>query len=93
MAKNSVVHARVDESLKRNVEYILSQIGLTSSDAVSLFYKQIELNGGLPFELKIPQYNAETIAAIEEARRIAKDPNSKGYTNMDELWGELTDGQ
>ncbi|MCL2630849.1 MAG: type II toxin-antitoxin system RelB/DinJ family antitoxin [Firmicutes bacterium] len=59
MAKTSVLHARLDENLKQNVERILNEIGLTPSDAVNLFYRQVELNGGLPFELKIPNYGAE----------------------------------
>ena len=54
MANTTTVHTRMDATLKENVEVILAQLGLTSSDAIKLFYKQIELNGGLPFELKVP---------------------------------------
>lgn len=85
MAKTDVVHARIDPKLKANVESILNQLGLTSSDAVFLFFKQVELRGGLPFELRIPNFNAETLAAIEEARVISKDKNAKTYTDMDSL--------
>ncbi|MDR3293324.1 MAG: type II toxin-antitoxin system RelB/DinJ family antitoxin [Clostridiales bacterium] len=85
MAKSDVIHARLDPILKANVEGILMQIGLTTSDAVNLFFKQVELNGGLPFELRIPNYNSETLAAIEEARRVAKDKNAATYTDMDSL--------
>ena len=85
MAKSEVLHARLEPNLKTNVESILSQIGLTSSDAVNLFFKQIELVGGLPFELKIPRYNRETVVAIEEARRLAKDKNAPTYTDMASL--------
>jgi len=90
MAKTSVVNARLNPELKRSVEFIFSLLGLTPSDAVNLFYRQVELNNGLPFELKVPRVpNAETIEAIEEGRRIAKDPNVKGYTDMNELWKAL----
>jgi DNA-damage-inducible protein J len=82
MAKSDVVHARLDPELKANVEGILTQIGLSTSDAVNLFFKQVELRGGLPFELRIPNYNAETLAAIEEARRIAKDKTAETYSDM-----------
>jgi DNA-damage-inducible protein J len=85
MAKTEVVHARVDPKLKATVELILNRIGLTPSDAVNLFFKQVELRGGLPFELRIPHFNAETLAAIEEARTLAKDKNAKTYTDMDAL--------
>ena len=92
MAKTGAVHARLDPQLKTNVENILSQIGLTPSDAVNLFFRQIELNNGLPFELKIPRPNAETIAAIEETEQIIKETKAgkrKGYTDMNELWKDL----
>ena len=45
--------------------------------------------GGLPFEIKLERPNKETIAAMLEAERIAKDPNVKGYNNLDELFAEL----
>lgn len=54
MAKTATVQARIDPTLKENVERILAQIDMTPSDAIKLFYKQVELNGGLPFELKVP---------------------------------------
>jgi DNA-damage-inducible protein J len=85
MAKSEVIHARLDPALKANVENILCQLGLTSSDAVALFFKQVELHGGLPFELKIPRYNAETRAAIEEARILAKDKSAETFTDMGSL--------
>ena len=85
MAKTGIVQARIDPDLKANVEDILSRVGLTSSDAVNLFFKQVELTGGLPFEVKIPRYNADTLAAIEEARRIGADKNAKTYTDMTSL--------
>ena len=54
MNKSSVVHARVDTELKENVENILAAVGLTPTDAINLMFKQIELNNGLPFEIKVP---------------------------------------
>ena len=54
MAKTATVQARIDPQLKENVEKILAQLELSSSDAIKLFYRQIELNGGLPFDLKLP---------------------------------------
>ena len=54
MAKTATVQARIDPTLKENVERILAQMEMSSSDAIKLFYKQVELHGGLPFELKVP---------------------------------------
>ena len=55
MAKTTILHTRIDEDLKANVESIFAQLGLNASDAIKLFYKQVELNGGLPFEIKVPE--------------------------------------
>jgi len=65
MALNSTVRARVDEQLKYEVEEILKQIGLTTSQAITLFMNRIRYEKGIPFELKIP--NATTIQAMKEA--------------------------
>ena len=45
--------------------------------------------GGIPFEVKLEQPNKETIAAMLEAERIAKDPSVKGYNDLDELFADL----
>ena len=55
MAKTATLHARIDEKLKINAENIFADLGLSASDAIKLFYRQVELNGGLPFEIKIPE--------------------------------------
>ena len=65
MALTATVRARIDAELKRNVEQILSQIGISTSQAINLFMKRIERERGIPFELKIP--NDETMKVIEEA--------------------------
>jgi len=66
MALDSTVRARVDSQLKEEVENILSHIGLSTSQAISLFLKRIKYEKGIPFELKVP--NATTIQAMEEAK-------------------------
>ena len=65
MALTETVRARIDAELKHNVEQILSQLGMTTSQAINLFMKKIERERGIPFELKLP--NDETVKAIEEA--------------------------
>ena len=64
MAKEAYINARVDKQLKERAEKVLSQIGLSTTDAVTLLLHQIVLRRGLPFEVRLP--NRETIAAIEE---------------------------
>jgi DNA-damage-inducible protein J len=60
-----MIRARIDPELKQRAETILDSLGLNASDAIRLFYKQITLNDGLPFPVKVP--NAETIQAIRDA--------------------------
>jgi DNA-damage-inducible protein J len=56
--------------------------------AMTMFLRQAIRTQGIPFEIsRIP--NAETVAAMKEAEIIARDPNVKGYTNLDELLRDL----
>ena len=67
MSKSVVVQARLEPELKRDVEKVLASLGLNATQAITLFYRQIKLQQGLPFPVHIP--NTETIAAMEAARR------------------------
>lgn len=67
MILNATVRARVDGNLKQEVEEILREIGLSTSQAITLFLKRIKYEKGIPFELKVP--NATTIQAMEEAEQ------------------------
>jgi DNA-damage-inducible protein J len=58
------ISTRIDATLKQNASNILHQIGLSESDAIRMFYTQIVMHRGLPFEAKVP--NDETLAAFEE---------------------------
>ena len=64
--KTSTISARIDPSLKQKAEGVFRELGLTSSQAITLFYKQVELQQGLPFAVKIP--NNLTQQALEDAR-------------------------
>ena len=54
MSKTSTIRARVEPDLKGKAEHIFRQLGLTTTQAITLFYKQVELKKGLPFEVRIP---------------------------------------
>ncbi|MDI1304219.1 MAG: type II toxin-antitoxin system RelB/DinJ family antitoxin, partial [bacterium] len=51
MSKTAMVQARIEPELKINVERILSTLGISTTDAISVFFKQVELNNGIPFEI------------------------------------------
>lgn len=54
MSKTAMIRARVDPILKEEVEMILDAIGLSTTQAITLFYQQVRLSRGLPFDLRVP---------------------------------------
>ena len=68
---------RIDEELKKQSMELFAQLGIDMSSAMNMFLKQCVMRGGLPFAVEIPQYRSEVLEAMEEARRISKDPNTK----------------
>jgi len=64
--KTAIINVRVKPELKQEVEQIFSQLGITTTQAITMFFEQIRLTRGIPFELKIP--NEETLAAMEDAK-------------------------
>ena len=64
MAKTSVVYAKIDTNLKNNAENVLSQLGISPSSAIQMFYSQIVLNDRIPFQLKLPSSKPSSIGAM-----------------------------
>ncbi len=54
VSRTSVITTRVDPELKSNAEHILSELGITTAQAITMFLKQVELNRGLPFTPRLP---------------------------------------
>ena len=82
--KNEVVRARVNGELKHDVEHILSDLGLTMSDAINALFSQIKLNHGLPFDVKVP--NKITVKTLQDS---ADGKNKKRFDNVDEFFNDL----
>ncbi len=80
---------RIEETTKKQAVELLEGLGLNLSEAVNMFLKQVILQRGLPFEVKYPEYKPEVLEAMEEARRISRDSNVKGFTNIDDLFADL----
>ncbi len=90
MAKTANLNIRVDPEIKSSAEALFSSFGLTVSDAVNIFLHQSLLEGGLPFAVKQPRYNAETEAAMAEARAIAEGKiPAKRYNSVREMMEDL----
>lgn len=77
MTSNALVQARINESVKEEAAAVLATMGLTLSDAVRLMLIRVAHDKALPFEPLKP--NAETIAAMQEARsgKLKSYPNFK----------------
>ncbi|MBN2374117.1 type II toxin-antitoxin system RelB/DinJ family antitoxin [bacterium] len=84
MARDAMIRARTQISLKAEVENIFKELGLTPTEAINLFYNQVRLRRGLPFKVEIP--NAKTELVLNETRQ-GKDLHE--YDNIDELFQDL----
>ena len=63
--KNAVVNVRMESELKSEVEAIFKQLGMNTTQAITMFFEQIRLHRAIPFQIKLP--NQETIEAMEDA--------------------------
>jgi DNA-damage-inducible protein J len=83
MATNVLVQARIDGAVKEEAATVLAAMGLTVSDAVRLLLTKVAREHTLPFDLLVP--NAETIAAMKEARQ----GNLPSFATVEELMADL----
>jgi DNA-damage-inducible protein J len=84
------IQFRTDEAVKAQSTEIFQELGITMSDAINMFLRQAILHGGLPFELRLPRYNAETVAAMQEARDIiAGKIKRKSYSSFREYLADM----
>ena len=79
-AKSANLYARIEPDVKEQAESILSALGIPASNAINMFYKQIILNRGLPFEVKIPTARPVDVSGLSEAELNAE--LEKGYEDM-----------
>ena len=90
MAKTSSMHIRVEPKVKEEVEKILNSLGMTSTEAINIYLRQIILNSGIPFEIKMPQFSDEMLEAIAEAEEIEKHPeNYKSFESVEDFMEAL----
>jgi DNA-damage-inducible protein J len=69
MAKNATIRAGIDPELKAEVEELFDKLGLTTTEAINLFYRQIRLRKGLPFSVVIPNKTTEKVFKDIDAKR------------------------
>ena len=90
MAGNTTnISIRMDSDLKAQADTFFNELGMNISTAFNIFVRQALREGKIPFEISLNQPNRETLAALMEAERIAKDSSVKGYSDLDELFHDL----
>jgi len=78
--KEDRIQARIEPELKRSAEAIFNKIGITSGEAIRMFYSQVKLRGGIPFDVRIP--NTHTTSAMDELNA----GKGEGFSSVDELF-------
>ena len=87
MAKTDILHIRIEPSVKQRAEETLKDLGLSITEAINVFLNQVILNDGIPFEIRKPRYNKETIQAMEDTKNGKN--LSKTFDNVNEMFEEL----
>jgi len=84
MNKSAVIHARIEPSTKSVAERILQRLGVSPTEAIRMFYRQIALRRGLPFAVEIP--NALTRSTLEKSGRGEEVEEFDSIEKMAESW-------
>ena len=87
MAKTDTLHIRIEPSVKQKAEKTLNDLGLSITEAINVFLNQVILNDGIPFEIKKPKFNNETIQAMEDTKNNKN--LSKTFDTVNEMFEEL----
>lgn len=82
MARTSSIYARVEPELKEQAEIVLDQLGITMSNAISMFLRQVVLQQGIPFDMKIPQ--SQPLAYGSLTKEQFNTEINKGIKDIDE---------
>jgi len=88
-ANTTNISIRMDSDVKAEADALFNELGMSLTTAINIFVRESLREGGIPFAVKIDNPNKETIAAMLEAKKIAKDPSVKGYNDLDELFTDL----
>lgn len=83
------ISIRMDADLKTKADALFAELGMNLSTAFNIFVRQALREGGIPFDITVNTPSKETVAAMLEAEKIAKDPSVKGYADMDALFEDL----
>ncbi|RPI19746.1 MAG: type II toxin-antitoxin system RelB/DinJ family antitoxin [Ignavibacteriae bacterium] len=84
MPKNAMIRARTESKLKRETELIFKKLGMTPTEAINIFYNQVRLRKGIPFNIEIP--NKITKDTLDKS---SKRKNLKTFKTVEDLLTDL----
>lgn len=88
--KDTNFNMRMNKQKKIILENLYGSLGMTLAEAVNIFFEKSIMEGGIPFDVRVPRYNKETEKAIQEARDIMSGKvQAKIYSSAEELFSEL----
>lgn len=88
--KDTNFNMRMNKQKKVSLEDLYGSLGMTLAEAVNIFFEKSLMEGGIPFDVRVPRYNKETEEAIQEARDIMSGKvSAKPYSSSKELFAEI----
>lgn len=87
--KISSVSFRIDTEIKNQADKLFAELGLNMTTAFNIFLRQSIRENRIPFDVTLDTPNPTTIAALLEAEKIASDPSTKRYSDVEEALREL----
>ena len=89
MATTTNFSVRMDNNIKKQCEAMYGELGINLTTAINVFLRQSLRVGGFPFDVRLEQPNKETMAAMLEAERLARDPSVRSYSDVEEALSAL----
>ncbi len=84
MTKTATVRARIEPNLKTDVENLFKKLGLSTTEAINLFYRQVKMRKGLPFNVVVPNKTTEKVFTETDIER-----NLIRCDNADDIFEKL----
>jgi DNA-damage-inducible protein J len=87
---NAMIRAQIEPDLKAEVEEVFKRLGLSTTEAILLFFHQVRLHRGLPFEVKIPiEVKIPNATTLKTFRDTDAGKNLVEYNSLDEMFADL----
>lgn len=87
MSKTETIRIRMEPSIKKAVETIFTKLGLSPTEAITMFYHQVKIQRAIPFELSLPRTpNKKTQKVLRE---VMQGKNMRTYNSVDEMMRKL----